>query len=267
MILFKREFKRNFKSLLIWTIALGGTIFLLLSMYPEFAAKQGDMSEFLKSFPEGMLKAFNMDKISYGTMLGYYSVQGFMMVTLVGSIYVSILASNMLSKEENEKTIEFLLSKPITRWKITIQKFLTVVVNILIFNVILALITFAGFQIDKNSLVEFKTFMLLVVIAPVLLHMTFASMAFLASSIVRKSRNTLSLSMGLVLMAYFFNIMAGISDKYQALKYLSPFQYINTADIIIGREIKLVYIVIMLGIMSLCIGGSLFIYQRKDIAV
>lgn len=267
MILFKREFARNFKALLIWTIALGGTIFLLLSLYPEFAANQGDMNAFLKTFPEGMLKAFNMDKISYGTMLGYYSVQGFMMVTLVGSIYVSMLASNILSKEENEKTIEFLLSKPITRGKISAQKLLAVFINIIIFNIVLALVTFMGFQMDKNSNVEFKTFMLLVVIAPILLHLTFASIAYLGSSIVRKSRNVLSLSLGLVLMTYFFNIMAGISEKYQVLKYLSPFQYINTADIIIGGEIKFVYVIIMLAVISICIGGSFLIYQRKDIAV
>jgi ABC-2 type transport system permease protein len=267
MTLFSREFKRNFKPLLIWTLAIGAIIFMLLSMFPEFNKQQGGLDAMLKSFPDAMLKAFNLDKIGYGTMLGFYSVQGYMMVTLVGSIYTAVFASGILSREETEKTAEFLLSKPVSRRRVIIEKLMGLFTNILLMNLILTVITVIGFQMDKSSEVNSKTFILLVFLAPVLLHSTFGAIAFFVSGIARKTRNSLSFSMGLVFVTYFLNIMAGISEKYSVIKYLTPFQYINTADIILGGGIQTGYIFVMLGIIFISVATVFWVYERKDIAV
>lgn len=267
MTLFIREFKRNFKSLVIWSLAIGGMIFMLLNMFPEFNKQPGGLDAMLTNFPEGMLKAFNLDKIGYGTILGFYSVQGFLLVTLIGSIYIAMFASGIVAKEENDGTVEFLLSKPVSRKSIVFQKLAAVLINIILFNIILAFITLAGFQVDKSSNVSARTFILLTIVAPILLHSTFAAIAFLISTFVRKSRIALSLSMGLVFITYFLSIMAGISEKYGLVKYLTPFQYINTADIIIDGGIKTGYIIIMAGIIIISTLASFWLYERKDIAV
>ncbi|TXK86222.1 ABC transporter permease subunit, partial [Parageobacillus sp. SY1] len=106
---------RAVKSLIIWSIVLSGLILLTLSIYPQFAEQQKEMTKLLEAYPESIKKAFGMNELNMGDLMGFYGIEIYMISTLLGSIYSAILASNILAKEENEKTIEFLLSKPVTR--------------------------------------------------------------------------------------------------------------------------------------------------------
>jgi len=266
MLLFKREFKRNLKGLIIWSAVIGGLILLILAIYPQFAEDQEKLNAMLQAYPESMTKAFGMDKLSFGTVLGFYAVEGYLMITLFGSIYAVMLASNILSKEANEKTIEFLLSKPITRMQIISQKLLAIVTNLVILNVIVAIVNLIGFNLSKNNQVETKTF-LLISIAPFILQLTFGSVAFLISCIVKKSRSIFSISLAIVFVTYFFSIISGISDKYKNLKYISPFKYVDAADIITGNEIRPLYVIIMVAIILISIAASYILYKKKDVTV
>lgn len=263
-MIFAREFKRNQKALLIWTVVISGLVVWLLSIYPQFAEKQATMEKLLEAYPESMQKAFGMDKLSFGTLIGFYGIEIYMMTTLLGSIYASMLASNIVAKEENEKTIEFLLSKPVTRSEIIAQKLLLVIVNILILNGMTTIATVIGFQFTEHADVPYQTFMILV-IACVLLHLTFAAISFMFSTMMKKTRNILSLSLGIVLISYFFNVMAGISEDLDFLKYISLFKYIDAANII-NDTFDILYFFIMGAIILLCILVAFMIYKKKDIA-
>jgi ABC-2 type transport system permease protein len=265
-MIFKREFKRNLKSLIIWSTVLSGLILLTLSIFPQFAQQQEEMAKLLESLPESMIKAFGMDQLNIGDLLGYYGVRVYMMTTLLGSIYSAILASNILAKEENEKTIEFLLSKPITRSQIVTEKLLAVLVNILILNGGSTIASLIGFQFTKDQDVPTDTFSLLIV-ATLLLHLTFGAIAFMLSSILKKTRSILSISLGIVLVAYFMNVMSGISEDLEFLKYFSPFKYVDAASIINNNEIEPLYIFIMAAVILISIVTAYMVYRKKDIAV
>jgi ABC-2 type transport system permease protein len=265
-MIFKRELKRNLKSLIIWSIVLSGLIILTLSIYPQFAEQQKEMTKLLEAYPESIKKAFGMNELNMGDLMGFYGVEIYMMTTLLGSIYSAILASNILAKEENEKTIEFLLSKPVTRSRIVTEKLLAVLVNILIFNVVSAIASIIGFQFAKDPDVPTDTFSLLIA-ATILLHLTFGAIAFMLSSLMKKTRNILSVSLGIVLAAYFMNVMAGISEDLEFLKYISPFKYVDAASIINDNEIEPLYIFIMAAVILISIFTSYMIYRKKDIAV
>lgn len=169
-MILKREFKKNLKALLIWSVVLGGFILMMLSIYPQMAAEQESMQELLKAYPENLQKIFGMDRLNFGTILGFFAVEVYFMTTLFGSIYVAMLASNIIAKEENEKTIEFLLSRPITRTQILLQKLGAVVLNILIINIVFTVTSLLGFQFSEDADVPLKTFLLLM-IATFLLHL------------------------------------------------------------------------------------------------
>jgi ABC-2 type transport system permease protein len=265
-MIFKRELKRNLKSLIIWSIVLSGLILVTLSVFPQFAQQQKNMAKLLEAYPESIKKAFGMNELNMGDLMGFYGVEIYMMTTLLGSIYSAILASNILAKEENEKTIEFLLSKPITRSRIVTEKLLAVLVNILIFNGVSTIASIIGFQFAKDPDVPTDTFSLLIA-ATILLHLTFSAIAFMLSSLMKKTRNILSISLGVVLAAYFMNVMAGISEDLEFLKYFSPFKYVDAASIINDNEIKLLYIFIMVAVILISIVTAYMVYRKKDIAV
>lgn len=263
-MIFMREWKRNMKALVIWCVVMSGLILLTLSIFPQFAQQQKELTKLLEAYPESIKKVFGMNELNMGELLGFYAVEIYMMTTLLGSIYSAILASSILAKEENEKTIEFLLSKPVTRSRIVTEKWLAVFVNILIFNGVSTMASIVGFQFAKNPDVPVSTFSLLVV-ATILLHLTFGAISFLLSALMRKTRNILSISLGIVLAAYFLHVMAGISEDLKFLKYFTPFKYVDAAPIINDKQLEPLYVFIMGAVVLLSVAMSYVVYKKKDI--
>ncbi|MBM7602830.1 ABC-2 type transport system permease protein [Metabacillus crassostreae] len=264
MFIYQRELKKNLKSLIIWSIILGGLIIMTLSVYPQFTKDQQTMNDLLSAYPDSFKEAFGMNRLDIGTLLGFYGMQIHFMTTLLGSIYTVMLASNIIVKEENEKTIEFLLSKPISRVRVIGEKLLAVFTNVLLLNTVIVATSFIGFQFADEQ-VFLNTFNI-IILSTLLLHMTFGAVSFLLSAVMKKSRTATAVSLGIVFISYLLSVISGISEELEVLKYVSLFKYVDAADLIAENAIQPLYLVIMLAIMLL---GSLLtfvVYQKKDIA-
>ena len=121
--MFSRELKINFKNFLIWSIAtvvLFGVVFLV---YPSIinGPEVESLNEMMKAFPEDILKAFNMDISSIDSVYGWLKSEGFVFILLIAGCYAGLLGSNILLKEESDKTIEYLGTLPVKRTKIVID--------------------------------------------------------------------------------------------------------------------------------------------------
>ena len=261
-MLLRKELKDNLKSFIIWTSIIAAFVILMIGVYPSFSNDMEAMNELMKNFPEPMLKAFNMDVLSFETAIGYFSTEGYMFVTILGGCFSAIIAGSIISKEESDRTAEFLLSKPITRTKIITNKIFIASIYIIGLNLITSLITFLGFTIIDG--LEFKKWLLLSV-GPLLLCLTFASISYLISCFVTKSRQVMSLSLGLVLGTWMLNIVAGLTDKLSFLKYVSPFEYVNSKYLAVEEKIPLQYIGIMAAVIIICISLTYHFYNKKDI--
>ena len=159
--MFKREMKINFKSFLIWSLILIILFLIVFLMYPSIMNSENIqlMNEMLKVFPEEMLKAFNMDISNIDTAFGWLKTEGFVFVLLITGIYSGILGSNVLLKEENDKTIEYLNSLPVTRKNIVISKVLSSIIYIILMIFILGLFNFIGLSLIEDF--DKKLFILL----------------------------------------------------------------------------------------------------------
>ena len=110
--MFKRELKCNFKNFMIWTIIILVLFGVVFAIYPSIASSDNikSIDELAQIFPPEILSAFNMDIASLSTMFGWLKSEGFVMILLIVGVYAGILGSNILVKEENDKTIEYLNS-------------------------------------------------------------------------------------------------------------------------------------------------------------
>lgn len=77
----------------------------------------------------------------------------------------------------------------------------------------------------------------------------------------------MSVSLGIVLAAYFMNVMAGISEDLEVLKYFSPFKYVDAAQIINDNKLEPLYMFIMAAVIFISVITSYMVYRKKDIAV
>lgn len=262
--LIKVEFKRNLRSLILWTVIIAGLSGLMLLLFPAFKESFSEIESFLDTFPEEFLAAFGLGEsgLDMTTIFGWFGVEGYLFVMLIGGSYAGILGGSILSKEEDDKTIEFLLSKPISRDRVFFGKSIVVLINLFLLNLVVAIVLL----IALLSVGEFDAVVwLLFSFAPLLLQLIFASLSLLISIFITKSRQVMSISLGIVIGMYVVDIISTLTDQAEFLKYFTPYEYVNAGDIVNNESIRFLYLVLGLGIIISATLISWQLYKRKDI--
>jgi len=264
--IFLRELRTGRRSLLVWALVIAGLNVLIMAVYPSFAADAARLEELMAMLPEGFAKAFGLDRLSMADPLGFYATESYLIVVLFGGIYAAILGASILAKEEDEKTIEYLLALPVTRNGVLTSKVLAIVANLALFNLIVAAATylsFVGFVTRDYSTAT----LLLLLAAPFLLYLTFAALCFFLSLFWTRRRAAYSISIGLVVGTYFLNVIALLTEDLRWLGWLSPFKYVDAADIVVEQSLNGLYVLILLATAAVAVAATYLLYGRRDITI
>ena len=188
--MFKREMKINFKNFIIWTSILIALFLVVFLMYPSIIKSDSMqmMDEMMNMFPEEMLKAFNMDISSIDSAFGWLKTEGFVFVLLITGIYSGILGSNILLKEESDKTIEYLNSVPVTRKKIVISKILCGIIYIILMVASLGIFNFIGLTLSGDF--DRKSYILLS-ITPIFSSIVIFAVCLFLSTFTHKTKKNI----------------------------------------------------------------------------
>lgn len=260
MTIFFHELKRSRISLLIWSLAIAFMLGVCVLIYPEMKSQMGDISAMfadMGSFSD----AFGMDKINYGTFIGFFAVECGNVLGLGGALFASILGISALAKEEKDHTAEFLLTHPVSRERVLTQKLLAVFAQIIILNLVSVLVTVLSILAIDES-VDAKT-MFLLFLAYFLMQIEIASVTFGISSFLRG--NGLGVGLGIAILLYFLNIISNLTEEVKFLKYITPFGYTEGADIITNNAIEIKYLAVGMALMVAGIVVAFIKYRKKDI--
>lgn len=260
----KRELKVNFKSFLIWFLLIIGIFSVVFLIYPSIVSSENIkmMDEMLKIFPEEILAAFNMDISSLDSAFGWLKSEGFVFILLLTSCYAGIVGSNIILKEENDKTIEYLTSLPITRTKIVLTK--TLVGLIYITSLILGIGIFNYIALSLSGDFNQKQFLLLS-ITPVLPSIVIYFLCMLISTFTHKSKKMLGMTLGIVFGSYILYMLSTIAEETEFLKYISVFTLADIRNVIQNTTINpaMLGISLILSILLFCI--TIIHYNKKEL--
>lgn len=262
--MFKREMKVNCKSFIIWTTILILIFLIVFLMYPSIisSANIKMIDEMMEMFPKELLKAFNMDISAIDSAFGWLKSEGFVFVLLITGCYSGILGSNILLKEENDKTVEYLNSLPIKRKAIVLNKVLCAVLYILLMVLIVGIFNFIGLSFSGDF--DKKGYLLLS-ITPLFSSIVIFAVCLFLSTFTHKTKKTLGISLGIVFISYFLNIISELSDKTEFLKYFSVFTLPDIRNIIMNTEINPFMLVVTVVLSAVFILLALIRYNRKDL--
>jgi len=268
MNIFKWEIKRTRKLLFGWTIAFILLQFMYSSFFPSMASEEGGLlMAKLKVLPKVFLKMFGLENLDLTNILHYYAMQGQFIVILIGSVFAAKIGSNMVVKEENDRTAEFLMAKPITRKKIVTGKLFAVLVNILIFDGSVTLANLIFFNIYNTSeTFDFRLFWLLS-LAPLFVHLTVGLLSFLISTTQRKIGKADMFSLGLVFSLYAISMLAKLTEKLDFLKYFTPYSYFDPSDIVKTNGMNILYFWLFITEALIFVIVSYIYFDKKDIYV
>lgn len=260
MTLIKHELKQGKISFLIWTAAIGFLLAVCIFLFPEMKGQMDSVSDVFASMGS-FTEAFGMDRLNFGTLTGFYAVECGNVLGLGGAFYAALCAAGILSKEEKDKTAEFLLTHPVSRKRIVTEKLIAVLLqitamNLLIYAIAVGSIAAVGEEIPWKEIS-------LMHLAYYLLQVELAGICFGISAFLRKG--SAGVGLGIAAMMYFLNLIANIADVAEFLKYITPFGYCEGADIVSNGRLDgtMVTIGVVIGIAGIII--AYLKYTKKDI--
>jgi ABC-2 type transport system permease protein len=264
MNIFLRELKANFKSLIIW-----GVIVILFESigFSKFSAYEGnpEMLAILDDIPPALLAAFSFNAFNLTTITGFFGVM-FTYFALLLSVAAVLWGSDIISKEERDKTVEFSLTLPIPRAKLVTAKTLAAMVNCVGLLIIAwgsTLVNASKYQPDS----EFYEFLSLSMLALFLMQMIFLAIGIFLGCAMKQYKRASSVAVSLILGTYFLSIIAGLNKNLEFLKYFTPFKYFNPANLLNDSRLELIFVWISVGIIAASLVGAYLSYARRDLYI
>lgn len=260
MTLIKHELRQGWKSLLIWTISIGFFVAICVFMYPEMGSEMENVDDLFSSMG-AFTAAFGMDRLNFGTLIGFYAVECGNILGIGGSFFASLIGISILAKEEKERTAEYLLTHPVSRTQIITEKLASVMMQIVIMNAVIFILTISSITLIGED-IPWQEICLLH-LAYFLIQIELAGICFGISAFLRHSG--LGIGLGIAAVMYFLNIVANISESAEFLKYITPFGYAEGADIVSDVSLDTGKVLIGMGFAVIAIIFAYWQYTRKDI--
>ncbi len=264
MNIFMRELKANLKSLLIWGVIV--ILFVMVGV-SKFSAyyENPEMLAILDDLPPAMLAAFNFEAFNLTTVSGFFGLM-FTYYALMLSIAAAMWSSDIISKEERDKTVEFSLTLPVTRSRLVTAKTLAALVNcigLLLITWGASLVSAARYQPDS----DFYSFLALCMLALFIMQLIFLAVGIFLGCVMKRYKRASSVAVSLLLGTYFLSVISSLNKNLEFLKYFSPFKYFDAGVLLRESRIDLAFVGLSLVIILVSMVGAYLTYARRDLYI
>lgn len=264
MNIFFRELRANLKSLIIWCAIVALLIFMSIAKFSAFAGDP-ETIKMLDSMPKAVLDALSMSGFNLTTLSGFYGVM-FIYFALMAAIAAAMWGSDIISKEERDKTVEFSLVLPVSRSRVITAKALAALVNCIAFVLVTWAVSLALVR-SHNPDQAFFDYLALQMQALFVIELIFLAIGLLLGCAMKRYKRSASVAVAIILTTYFLSIMTVMNDKLDFLKYFTPFKYFDAGELFRSGRMNSTYLMVSAGIIVICIAAAYWIYNKRDLYI
>jgi ABC-2 type transport system permease protein len=262
--IYLRELKANLKSLLIWVAISAVFVLIGISKFSSFAGNP-DMLALLDSVPPAFLDAFSMRALNLTTLNGFFGMMSIYFF-LMGAMAAALWGSDIITKEERDRTVEFSLVLPISRSRVITAKALAALTNCVLYALFMwgiSLVAVRAYQPDQAV----YDFLLLLMVSLLLLELIFLAVGLLLGCAMKHRKLAGSTAIGIILAAYFMAMLTSIQPDLDFLNYLSPFKYFDAVRLLNDGHIESLSLLLTAGIVGVCLAAAYWAYNRRDLYI
>lgn len=262
MNILKFELKRNIKVTYVWIISVMICAILFLAMAPIFMEESDVLKEYLDAMGPEFLLGMGINVDYFFSPVGFYGYVGGYIALALG-IQGIVYGMKAFLTEKNQKSNDFLYTKPVKRSKIFAQK---VVANaILLFITQIIIIATILIAQDTFNSVNYDHIIMFKMVATIIpIQFLFYGLGVLISVSLSKFKNIVSVALVAGFGMYFFNILGAIFDR-AVFDYLSFFNYFNLNDIMTTGGYETKFVLLTIGVLVVLFGGSYLIINKRDL--
>jgi len=256
--------KRNGRLAVTVSVTSGLLFFLLAALFPDMDPHEARLIS--ASWPDIMKDLFGDPALAFADIYAWLNLQVFHITSwAIYGVTASILSARVIAQEREEKTLELLLSCPVSRVGVLISG--AAGIGTLMLLSIVPGIVGCGIGVISSGEELFLYPLLLAGTACLLISMVFGVISLLIS--VCGGSQTLSISVTLALISLFFLQSEMLSSLLPVLKHLlciSPFHYYRVDDMLILGiyDYSALLLLALQSLIILSIAGVVF--SRRDIS-
>ena len=262
--IFLKTLRDQRRSLLYWGIGLIAMAVIMAFVYPTIK-NMPSINQYLNELPESMKEMFGPGIIDYGSPTGYFGTELFsFMVPLLLLVFGIGFGANAIAGDEEKGTLGFLLTNPVPRWRVVVDKFGVLIISMILLGFFFwagLVISVIGIGIDI-SVVKLAE----ATIGALLLALVFASLSFVVGCIKGNRGMSMGIASGLAVLTYLLNTLGGLVTWLKDFRFLSPFYHYMEPNTL-ANGISPVHILVLLGLVAVFFAVSIPAFNRRDISV
>jgi ABC-2 type transport system permease protein len=252
-------------SIFLWGLGLMGMMAVSVQAIPLMSAM--DMTELLEAFPPWMRNFLGITDFEILTKPEAMVALGFFgKLALIVAAYPVVMGLRVTASEESDGMMDVVLSQPVSRSRVLIEKFLAYTVSILI---VMAMVIGGIYLGNIGLTVEYNSFNLVLVtisIIPVMIFLL-ALTAFIGT-LVRRYRTAMMIVTGYIIASFAFQVVGSAASQewFSVLKNFFIFNYFGVEHTL-KDGLSFWNMAVMLVLAALFLGASLYQWEERDIAV
>lgn len=262
--IFLKELKLTRKSLFIWSFFIALLSAFGMLEYPFIADNLDMMMPALASMPKIIQIMFGVYNVDFTTPLGYYLCMYFWccLLTYTHAVY---MGASIISKDQRDKTSEYIFTKPYRRDTVVVAKALVAVVNIFVIAAVTGLVSILA-MLPMNPDGYVLSRIIFSIIGMFFTQLVFAALGLLFSAIFRTYKAAVRTAVFFLLLSYTIGVSIEYIGTVDYLNFLSPIRYFN-AHSVVSTGLNPVYILLSVAIVLLALYFTVRFYRKKEFFV
>jgi len=258
----RQTMKDYWKTTLILTLLFSGMAIMYAGMFPSFEDMMVDMVQ-SNEFDQFAFIPGYQDMASY---VGFLNIEMYQIFwALILAIILGFIASSTISKEIESKTIDVLMSNPVSRPQIIIEKFIGLLPMVLIID-FFSMFVIMGTTIGIGEELDFY-YLFLTHLISVPYFLAIMSIGIFISTFVDEKMKASIITMAIVVAMFIFDSIAQLTPDFEVLGYLSLKHYFNAYDALKFGEIDGGGTGMLLLVIMIMMIASIWYFDYKDITV
>jgi ABC-2 type transport system permease protein len=265
MNIYLRELKAHRTGLIWWCVGMVALVASGMAKYGAYKSAGQSITAIFAQVPKTVQVVFGFQGSDLTTASGFFGVL-FLYIAVMGAVHAALLGSHLISKEERDRTSEFLYSKPVSRAHALTAKLLAGLTDVIILNIAtwISSIYFVGYY-GKGESVGNEVALLMAGL--LFLQLIFFAIGALVAGIVKKPKSAPSIATSIMFMTFLLSYLVNMNDRLNVLKYLSPFKYFDAFVLMTDGRLDPVFVILSVVITSLAVFGTYYFYSARDLNV
>ncbi len=249
-------------GLIWWLVGILAMGVYVVAVYDSIGSLE-DLRRLYEGYPPAIRKL--VGEVDISTLNGWLHVEFMSWMPLILAIYAGIFAASNVSREIEQRTIDFLLGLPVSRAEFVISRLAVGLANIAtmcacIFVLLVAAVALAGHTpaADRYALALANAFLLTAAL--------FAGYTLIAAITDEQGRVT-GITLGATLVMYVATAALKAAEAPDLVRWLMPFEHYHAAEAMSGEGLPALPQLVLAAAAVIAGAAAVYWYNRRDIAI